>query len=159
MKKTKWAVALLVVVLVLGLVSLMAACGSGDETTTTAAPATTATTGGTETTATTAAPTTTTAAGVPDTGQTFKLKMAFHVPSRASIVGAYYQPWVDAIAKATNNRVTIEMYAEETLVKEADQVDAVLSGLADIASTTSGRHSRPLPAGGLLRSSRVVPQR
>ena len=58
-------------------------------------------------------------------------------PARASIVGAYYQPWVDAVAKATNNRVTIEMYAEETLVKEADQYDAVVSGLADIASVTA----------------------
>jgi TRAP-type transport system periplasmic protein len=139
MKKTKWAVALLVLALVLGLVSLLAACGGTEETTTTtvAAPVTTATTAGPVTTATTAAPTTTTVAGVPDTGQTYELKMAFHVPSRASIVGAYYQPWADAVAKATNNRVTIKMYAEETLVKEADQVDAVLSGLADIAACSS----------------------
>ncbi len=141
MKKTRWAVGLLVLVLVLGLVSLMTACG-GDETTTTAAPSTETTAApSTETTAapttTTAAPTTTTAAGVPDTGQTYKLKMAFHVPSRASIVGAYYQPWADAVAAATNGRVTIEMYAEETLVKEADQYDAVLSGLADIAACSA----------------------
>ncbi len=136
MKKARWAVGLLVLVLVLGLVSLMAACGG--TTTTTAAPATTATTAaGPATTATTAAPTTTTVAGVPDTGQTYELKMAFHVPSRASIVGAYYQPWADAVAKATNNRVTIKMYAEETLVKEADQYDAVVSGLADLASVTA----------------------
>ena len=137
MKKTKWAVALVVLVLVLGLVSMLAACGGDEETATTAAPDTTATTAGPATTATTAAPTTTTVAGVPDTGQTYELKMAFHVPSRASIVGAYYQPWIDAVAKATNNRVTIEMYAEETLVKEADQYDAVVSGLADIASVTA----------------------
>ena len=76
-------------------------------------------------------------AGVPDTGQTYELKMAFHVPGRASIVGAYYQPWADAVAKATNNRVTIKMYAEETLVKEADQYDAVVSGLADLSSVTA----------------------
>ena len=57
--------------------------------------------------------------------------------ARASIVGAYYQPWADAVAKATNNRVTIKMYAEETLVKEADQYDAVVSGLADISSVTA----------------------
>ena len=138
MKKTTWAVALLVVALVLGLGSLLAACGGDETTTTTAAPpATTATTVGPVTTATTAAPTTTTEAGVPDTGQTYKLKMAFHVPSRASIVGAYYQPWADAVAAATKGRVTIEMYAEETLVKEADQVDAVKSGLADLASCSS----------------------
>ena len=131
MKKTKWAVALLVLVLVMALGALLAACGGEAATTTTAGPTTTA-----AQTTTTVAPTTTTA-GVPDTGQTYKLKMAFHVPSRASIVGAYYQPWADAVAAATKGRVTIEMYAEETLVKEADQVDAVLSGLADIASCSS----------------------
>jgi TRAP-type C4-dicarboxylate transport system substrate-binding protein len=137
MKKTTWAIAILVVALVLGLGSLLAACGGEETTTTTAPPATTATTVAPATTTTTAAPTTTTEAGVPDTGQTYKLKMAFHVPSRASIVGAYYQPWADAVAEATKGRVTIEMYAEETLVKEADQVDAVKSGLADLASTSS----------------------
>jgi TRAP-type C4-dicarboxylate transport system substrate-binding protein len=138
MKKKKWALPLLVSRLVLGLGSLLAAWGGDDTTPSRAAPpATTATTVGPVTTATTAAPTTTTEAGVPDTGQTYKLKMAFHVPSRASIVGAYYQPWADAVAAATKGRVTIEMYAEETLVKEADQVDAVKSGLADIASCSS----------------------
>ena len=137
MKKTKWAVALVVLVLVLGLVSMLAACGGDEETTTTAAPDTTATTAGPATTATTAAPTTTTEAGVPDTGQTFELKMSIHVPERASIVGAYYTPWIEAVAEATEGRVTIELYAEETLVKEADQYDAVTSGLADIASLTA----------------------
>lgn len=140
MKKWKWAVPIVVLVLVLGLAALMTACGE-EETTTTAAPATETTMApSTETTAaptTTEAPTTTTEAGVPDTGQTYQLKMAFHVPSRASIVGAYYQPWADAVAAATDGRVTIEMYAEETLVKEADQYDAVVSGLADIASCSS----------------------
>jgi TRAP-type C4-dicarboxylate transport system substrate-binding protein len=133
MKKAKWAIGLLVLVLVLGLVSLMAACGE-EETTTTMAPDTTM---APETTTTMAPETTTTMAGVPDTGQTYSLKMAFHVPSRASIYVAYYQPWADAVAEATDGRVTIEMYAEETLVKEADQVDAVLSGLADIAACSS----------------------
>ena len=72
MKKTKWAVAFLVLVLILGLGSVLAACGDDEETSTTAAPGTTAaptetTAAPTETTAapteTTAAPTETTAAG------------------------------------------------------------------------------------------------
>ena len=79
--------------------------------------------------------------------------------SRASIVGAYYQPWADAVAKATNNRVTIKMYAEETLVKEADQYDAVVSGLADIAVGYRGCHPGTFPECGILRSAPVVPQR
>ena len=76
-------------------------------------------------------------AGVPDTGQTYELKMAVHVPERASIVGAYYQPWIAAVDAATQGRVKIQLYAEETLVKEADQYDAVVSGLADLAACTA----------------------
>jgi TRAP-type transport system periplasmic protein len=71
---------------------------------------------------------------VADTGQTYQLKMAIHVATRASIVPAYYQPWTEAVKSATNGRVTITIYPEETLVKEADQFDAVRSGLADIAA-------------------------
>ncbi len=74
-------------------------------------------------------------------------------------MGAYYQPWADAVAKATNNRVTIKMYAEETLVKEADQYDAVVSGLADIASLHRGCDPGTFPECGVLRPARVVPQR
>jgi TRAP-type C4-dicarboxylate transport system substrate-binding protein len=134
MKKAKWVVGLVVLVLVLSLVSLLTACGE-ETTTTTAAPS--ADTTAAPTTTTVAPETTTTVAGVPDTGQTYELKMSIHVPERASIVGAYYKPWIEAVAAATNNRVTIELYAEETLVKEADQYDAVTSGLADIASLTA----------------------
>jgi TRAP-type C4-dicarboxylate transport system substrate-binding protein len=139
MKKSRWVIVLLALALVLSM-SLMAACGDDEETTTTAAPATTAPpTTGAPTTAppTTVAPTTTTAAGVPDTGQTYELKMAVHVPERASIVGAYYNPWIAAVDAATQGRVKIKLYAEETLVKEADQYDAVVSGLADLASCTA----------------------
>ena len=134
MKKAKWVVGLVVLVLVLSLVSLLTACGE-ETTTTTAAPATDTTAAPTTTTA--APETTTTVAGVPDTGQTYELKMSIHVPDRASIVGAYYMPWIEAVKTATDGRVTIELYAEETLVKEADQYDAVTSGLADLASLTA----------------------
>lgn len=136
MKISKWAIALLVVVLLMGLGAVLAACGE-EETTTTAAPTTTAGAATTAGPTTTAAPTTTTEAGVPDTGQTYQLKMAIHVPERASLVEFWYRPWIQAVETATEGRVTIELYAEETLVKEADQYDAVVSGLADIAASTA----------------------
>jgi TRAP-type C4-dicarboxylate transport system substrate-binding protein len=98
---------------------LLPSCSQGA--TSTATPATT----------TPLAATTTTVA---DTGQTYELKMAIHVATKASIVPAYYQPWADAVKAATNGRVNITIYPEETLVKEADQYDAVVSGLADIAA-------------------------
>lgn len=137
MKKRKWAVSLLALVLVLSLASLVAACGE-EETTTTAAPATatTATTAppATETTATTAAPTTeTTAAGVEDTGQTWNLKFSYGVPKQASLYSAYLVPWAEAVTKATDGRVKIEHYADGTLAKDDQQYDALVSGTSDLA--------------------------
>jgi len=140
MKKAKWGIGLLVLVLVVGLFALLAACGGDEETTTTAAPATTAApttappTTAAPTTAppTTAAPTTT-EAGVPDTGQKFDLKFSYQTPTRASLVGAYLQPWTDAITAATDGRVTITHYPENSLVKEEQQLDALLSGTSDMA--------------------------
>lgn len=126
MKGTKRSVAPLVPVLILALVlmSLVAACGE-EATTTTTAP-------GTETTAP-AEETTTTVAGAEDTGQTFELKFSYPTPSRASLVGAYLQPWTSAITEATDGRVTVTHYGESSLVKEEQQWDALLSGTSDIA--------------------------
>jgi TRAP-type C4-dicarboxylate transport system substrate-binding protein len=130
MKRTRLLVLLLVLVLALGLGSLLAACGGGEETTTTAAPSTTA--GPT----TTAAPETTTTAGpttTADEGKTYDLKFAYGTPSKASLVSAYLVPWTDSITQATNGRVKITHYAEDSLVKSEQLWDALLSGTADMA--------------------------
>jgi len=137
MKKWKWAIPIMVLVLALGMASLMAACGEEEETTTTAAPATETTAApSTETTAaptTTEAPTTTTAAGVEDTGQTWELKFSYGVPTQASLYSAYLVPWAEAVTAATNGRVTIEHYPDGTLAKDDQQYDALLSGTSDLA--------------------------
>jgi C4-dicarboxylate-binding protein DctP len=70
---------------------------------------------------------------VPDTGQKFQLKFSYQTPTRASLVGAYLQPWTDAITAATGGRVTITHYPENSLVKESQQLDALLSGTSDMA--------------------------
>lgn len=135
MNKTKWAVALLAVALILGLASLLVACGE-ETTTTTAPPATTPTTVGSTTTmapATTEAPTTTTEAGVPDTGQTWNLKFSYGVPQRASLYAAQLEPWAKAVEAATEGRVKIEHYADGTLAKDDQQYDFLLSGASDIS--------------------------
>lgn len=49
------------------------------------------------------------------------------------MVGAYFNPWTDAIEKATSGRVKITDYPSESLVKAKDNYDAVVSGLCDIA--------------------------
>jgi len=131
MKKSKWAVALLVLALVLGLVATLSAC-SGDETETTG-------TTGTETTGTTGTETTgsetteTTAPAVEDTGQTWDLKFSYGVPAASSLGQAYMKPWADAVEEATGGRVTIEHYSDGTLTKDEQQYDFLLSGASDIA--------------------------
>ncbi len=127
MKKARLAL-LLVLVAALGLGALLAGCGEGEETTTTAAPSTTAgpTTSASETT-TTAAPSTTTEA------KTYELKFAYGTPSKASLVSAYLVPWTESITQATGGRVTITHYAEDSLVKSEQLWDALLSGTTDMA--------------------------
>ena len=129
MKKAIWG-AFLVLILVLGLGLLLAACGGEETTTTTAAAA-----GPDTTTATTAASTTTAAPTTATTARptnTFELKFSYHTPPQASIVGYYFNPWCAAIEKATNGQVKITQYAGGSLAKEADQYDAVNSGLCDM---------------------------
>jgi TRAP-type C4-dicarboxylate transport system substrate-binding protein len=130
-RRSKFALVLVALVVIAGVV-LVSACGEA-ETTTTAAPVTTVTpsTAPAETTST-AAPTTT-EAGVPDTGQKFELKFSYQTPTKASLVGAYLQPWTDAITAATGGRVKITHYPENSLVKESQQLDALLSGTSDMA--------------------------
>ncbi len=88
-------------------------------TTTAAAPATTAA----------PAPSTTTAAAP---AKVFNLKFSYHTPERASMVGAYFNPWTDAIEQAAGGKIKITDYPSESLVKAKDQYDAVVSGLCDI---------------------------
>ena len=111
MNRSKWAIALLVVVLLVSFAAVMTACG-GDDTTSDASES---------------------AAAVEDTGQTWDLKFSYPTPERASLVPAYLVPWTEEITTATDGRVKITHYAENSLVKEEQQWDALLSGTSDIA--------------------------
>lgn len=122
MRNKKWLLGFLLVVLMMGLVSLLVACGEEEEATTTA-----------QATATTAAEeTTTTVAGVEDTGQTFDLKFTCGIPSMANLYTAYLAPWAEDVAEATDGRVNITIYADNTLVKGTQHWDAILDGTADM---------------------------
>ena len=110
MSRSKWVIALLVVALVVSFATVLAACGGDDE------PAAEES-----------------AAAVEDTGQTWDLKFSYPTPERASLVPAYLVPWTEAVTMATDDRVKITHYAENSLVKEEQQWDALLSGTSDIA--------------------------
>jgi TRAP-type C4-dicarboxylate transport system substrate-binding protein len=131
MKKGKWAVTLLVLVLALGLAAGLAACG-GNEPGTTATTATTGTTGTgpgvTEATAPEA-----TAPAVEDTGQTWELKFSYGIPSAASLSVGAILPWCKAVTEATDGRVTFKHYAEGTLCKDEQQYDFLVSGASDLS--------------------------
>jgi TRAP-type transport system periplasmic protein len=65
-------------------------------------------------------------------GKVYNLKFAYHTPPKASMVGAYFNPWTEAIEKASGGRVKITHYAGESLVKAKDMYDAVAYGVCDI---------------------------
>jgi len=125
MKKSRWAVYLLVLALMLGLVATLAACG-GESAETTA-------TSGTETTGTDTSATETTASTVADTGQTWNLKFSYGIPSASSLGQAYMKPWADAVTEATGGRVTFEHYSDGTLAKDEQEYDFLLAGASDVA--------------------------
>ena len=69
----------------------------------------------------------------PSPGETIELKLSYHTPPAASLVGEFFQPWTKSIEEATGGRVQITHYPGGTLVSLSDHYDAVVSGLVDMA--------------------------
>jgi len=116
MKKTKWVVWLLAVALVTGLVALVAvSCGGGGD-------------NGTETTAPESTETTI------DEGKNYSFLLSLAMPSSASLFNTYVKPWTEAVAGASNGRVTFDIKEANTLVKESQQIDACLNGTSDMTA-------------------------
>lgn len=119
MKRHTWVVAVVVLVLALGLV--LAACGDDEETTTTAAPDTTGTTAGTDTTAapgtdTTAAPgTDTTAADLPT--ETLEIGALLQLTDWYSVVDAGEKVDTEYVAKMINDAGGIRAGGKAYMVK------------------------------------------
>jgi branched-chain amino acid transport system substrate-binding protein len=118
MKKSRWAFGLLLVVLALGLVGLLAACGGGETTTTTAA--TTATTAAP--TETTAAPTETTAAPTETTvpaaeRETLEIGVILSLSDWYSAVDALEKTDVELVAQMINEEGGITVQGKTYNVK------------------------------------------
>lgn len=61
-----------------------------------------------------------------------ELKFSYHTPEKASLVGAYFQPWTAAIEQASHGTIKITHYPAESRVRMVDQFDAVVNGISDI---------------------------
>ena len=66
-------------------------------------------------------------------GKVYNLKFSYHTPPKASLVGAYFNPWTAEIEKASGGRIKITQYGGESLAKSKDQYDATIAGMCDIA--------------------------
>ena len=73
------------------------------------------------------------AQAAPPPGKVYNLKFSYHTPPKASIVGAYFNPWIEAIEKASEGRIKITQYGGESLAKSKDQYDATIGGMCDLA--------------------------
>ncbi|OFW58694.1 MAG: hypothetical protein A2133_08245 [Actinobacteria bacterium RBG_16_64_13] len=111
MSKKRFALGLLVLVLVLGMVSLLAACGSDEETTTTAGQATTTTAGQTTTTA---AQDTTTVAGPPET---LKIGAILSLTDWYSVVDAADKVDLEYVAKMINDDGGIKVQGKSYMIE------------------------------------------
>lgn len=98
--------------------------------------------GCTQTTPTPSSPPSSTAPK-PEPEKTYDLKLSYHINNKTSGVYAFLEPWTSAIEQATDGKVKITHYPNETLVKMKDQYDGLVSGMSDIAmvntSETPGR--------------------
>ncbi len=140
MKKTKWIVALLSVALVVGMVAAFAvSCGGGTDTTD--EPATTVT----------EAPVTT------DNMQNYSIVLSVGMPSNASLFKAYLLPWSEAVAAASNGRVTFDIKDNNSLVKEEQQIDACLSGTSDMTAFQPDWNAGLFPLGELAQYPMLFP--
>jgi TRAP-type C4-dicarboxylate transport system substrate-binding protein len=63
-----------------------------------------------------------------------ELSMATSFPTTHGVY-SYLEKWTDMVTEATNGKVTITIYASNTLVAAADMHSAVVSGVVDIIET------------------------
>ncbi len=80
----------------------------------------------------------------PTAEKPLELKFAYHAPERASLVPGILKPWTDEVVKACNGRIKITHYPGETLVKSADEYNAMISGICDMTTVD------PLESPGLF---------
>ena len=75
--------------------------------------------------------------------KTWTLKYHHEQPETAPYHKFGHKPWAEAVEKATNGKVKIEIYPMQTLVKTKDAWNAVTAGLADViwgfSATQPGR--------------------
>jgi len=73
-----------------------------------------------------------------------ELRFSTHIPTFAPIV-KLYQQWGDEVGKATNGKIKVTMYAGGTLLKPADTISGIKSGIADIGLITAENNANERP--------------
>jgi TRAP-type C4-dicarboxylate transport system substrate-binding protein len=71
-------------------------------------------------------------------GKTVNLSFAFMFPSSHYMGSEVYPLWVEKIEKASKGYLKINMFPVNTLLKSAEMYDGVVSGTADIGSSSCG---------------------
>lgn len=81
--------------------------------------------------------------------ETRTLKYANHVPPK-SWIGQQEQWWADEVEKRTQGRLKVQIFWMGSLVKWADMLHGIKSGIADVGTTASTYHPSDFPLWMLL---------
>jgi TRAP-type C4-dicarboxylate transport system substrate-binding protein len=71
--------------------------------------------------------------------ETYELSMQIMWPKSGTLVQSCYEPWIDAVAEATNGRVQITLYDLSGLAPAEEVLDACRDGIMDITEVDPPR--------------------
>ena len=90
------------------------------------------------------------------TADVIDFKFSYHMPAPSS-PGQAFKKWSDKVEEACNGKIKITHYSAQTLAKQSDQLDAVMSGLADIALLATGAFPGRFPLSELVQLPMLYP--
>jgi len=82
--------------------------------------------------------------------QTITLRMASQNPETSNSHIYTIMPWAKKLEEVTNNRVKVEIYASQTLVKGKDAWNGVKTGIADISWVFHGYYPNMTPLADVI---------
>jgi len=92
----------------------------------------------------------------PAPAQTIDFKFSYHMPAPSS-PGKAFDLWSKKVEEAGKGQIKITQYAGQTLAKQNENLDAVMSGLADIALLSTGAFPGRFPLCELMQLPMMYP--